>query len=92
MKSVNDFEIGLITVPSGVDFDSPNWKTINLIIFIIGPEGKSKEYNKVFSAISHTLNTPGVVEELLGESTSEALRESFFVQCSRQKIMNYLIL
>lgn len=85
LKSATDFVAGLITVPSGVDFDGRDWRTVNLIIFIIGPEGSSNKYDRLFSAISRALHTPGVVEEMLGESTSEALRESFLFNVHNKK-------
>jgi len=56
---------GLFTVPSGVDFDGLDWRTANLIIFIKGPEGNSKEYATAFSVILCALLIPGAAEEML---------------------------
>ena len=38
LKSVVDFVLGIITVPSGVDFEALDAEKVNLIIFIIAPE------------------------------------------------------
>ena len=84
LKSVNDSVIGIITVPSGVDFDAPNWKTINLIIFIIGSEGRSKEYNNVFSVSSIATILLYVSISILATSNSSG---SFFEQRMATKIV-----
>ncbi len=77
LKSATDFVVGIITVPSGIDFEALDGEKVNLIIFIIAPEAKSNEHLKLLSAISQTLLIPGVVKEILAESTSEAVYESF---------------
>jgi mannitol/fructose-specific phosphotransferase system IIA component (Ntr-type) len=77
LKSVADFVVGLITIPSGVDFEALDAEKVNLIIFIIAPEVKSNEHLKLLSAISQTLLIPGAVKEILAESTPEAVCESF---------------
>jgi len=77
LASVTDFVVGIITVPSGIDFEALDGEKVNLIIFIIAPEAKSNEHLKLLSAISQTLLIPGAVEEILAESSSEAVCESF---------------
>ena len=77
LKSVTDFVVGIITTPSGVDFEALDGEKVNLIIFIIAPEAKSNEHLKLLSAISQTLLIPGAVKEILAEDTSEAVFESF---------------
>jgi PTS system nitrogen regulatory IIA component len=77
LKSVDDFVVGLITVPSGVDFEALDGEKVTLIIFIIAPEKEKNRHLKLLSAISQTLLIPGVVEEIMTESTSQAVYESF---------------
>ena len=77
LKAVTDFVVGIVTVPSGVDFEALDGEKVTLIIFIIAPEAKSNEHLKLLSAISQTLLIPGVINELLAESSSEAMYESF---------------
>jgi len=77
LQSVTDFVVGIITVQSGVDFEALDDEKVNLIIFIIAPEAKSNEHLKLLSAISQTLLIPGAVKEILAESSSEAVYESF---------------
>lgn len=77
LASVTDFVVGIITMPSGVDFEALDQEKVKLIIFIIAPEAKSNEHLKLLSAISQTLLIPGAVKEILAEKTSEAVCESF---------------
>lgn len=77
LKSVTDFVVGIITVPTGVDFEALDKEKVNLFIFIIAPKAESNKHLKLLSAISQTLLIPGVVKEVLSGSTSEAVYESF---------------
>jgi len=77
LKSATDFVAGIVTVPSGIDFEALDGEKVNLIIFVIAPEAKSNEHLKLLSAISQTLLIPGAVKEILAENTSEAVCESF---------------
>jgi len=77
LKSVPDFVVGIVTVPSGVDFEALDKEKVHLIIFIIAPEAESNKHLKLLSAISQTLLIPGAVKEILAESTDEAVCESF---------------
>jgi PTS system nitrogen regulatory IIA component len=77
LKSVGDFVVGLITIPSGVDFEALDGENVRLIIFIIAPEKETNRHLKLLSAISQTLLIPGVVEEIMTEKTSQAVYESF---------------
>jgi PTS system nitrogen regulatory IIA component len=77
LKSVTDFVVGIITVPSGVDFEALDEEKVNLIVFIIAPAAESNKHLKLLSAISQTLLIPGAVEEILAESTAQAVCESF---------------
>jgi len=77
LKTVVDFVVGIITVPSGVGFDALDGEKVKLMIFIIAPETQPNRHLKLLSAISQTLLIPGSVEEILAETTSEAVFESF---------------
>ncbi len=77
LESVPDFVVGLITVPSGVDFEALDRKKVELIVFIVAPEDRPNENIRLLSAVSQTLLIPGAVKEMLAEGTTEAVRESF---------------
>jgi len=77
LDNVNDFLVGLITVPEGVDFDAMDGEKVKVFVFIIAPLRESNEHLRILSAISRVLKIPGVQDELLSAKTADALRESF---------------
>jgi PTS system nitrogen regulatory IIA component len=77
LKSVSDFVVGLITIPSGVDFEALDGEKVTLIIFIIAPEKEKNKHLKLLSAISQTLLIPGAIKEIMTGRTPEAVYESF---------------
>ncbi|HIJ70213.1 MAG TPA: PTS sugar transporter subunit IIA [Planctomycetes bacterium] len=77
LGSVSDFVVGLITVPTGVDFGAPDKKDVKLIVFIIAPQQESNEHIRLLSAVSQTLLVPGAVEEILAGQSNQAVVESF---------------
>ena len=77
LKSAEDFVVGIITVPSGVEFEALDGEKVKLILFIIAPQAESNKHLKLLSAISQTLLIPGAVKEMLAENSAEAVYESF---------------
>jgi PTS system nitrogen regulatory IIA component len=77
LKSVGDFVMGIITVPSGVDFEALDKQKVNIVIFIIAPAAESNKHVKLLSAVSQTLLMPGVAAEMLARDTAEGVRQSF---------------
>lgn len=82
LPEVNDFVVGLISVPSGIDFDSLDKKPANLIFFIIAPEADRQTHIRLLAAISRTLSLRGVKDELLKKLNAIELRESFLRHAS----------
>lgn len=76
LKSVTDFVVGLITVPSGVDFDAIDAGKVKLIVFIIAPEAESNKHLRLLSVISQMLLAPKVPERILSGQTPEEVYES----------------
>jgi PTS system nitrogen regulatory IIA component len=76
LKDVSEFVMGLVTIPEGVDFKSVDGREAKVVVFIIGPEGRSNEHIRLLSAISRALMAEGAVKELVGLATSEAIYES----------------
>lgn len=77
LKSVTDFVVGIITIPSGVEFEALDEEKVKLVLFIIAPQGESNKHLKLLSAISQTLLIPGAVKEILVGNTAEVVYESF---------------
>lgn len=77
LSGVKDFVVGVVTVPAGVDFDSMDGEKTNLLVFIIAPESEANGHVRLLSTVSGILRIADARNEMIAESTSEALRESF---------------
>lgn len=77
LESIDDFVVGLITVPDGVDFEALDGQPVRLIVFIVAPLDASNEHIRLLSAVSQTLQTPHATKEILAGASPEAVRESF---------------
>ncbi len=77
LDGVEEFVVGVISVPEGIDFSAMDGVPVKLFVFIVAPSSKSNVHIKVLSAISQVLNVPGHVEEMLRAPTAEVLAENF---------------
>lgn len=77
LDGVEDFVVGILAQPQGVDFKAMDEEPVKLFVFIIAPSTKSNIHIKVLSAISQVLNVPEHVEEMLKAPTAEVLTENF---------------
>ncbi len=77
LKDIHDFVVGLISVPDGVDFESPDGKKVCLIIFIIAPTTDSAAHIRLLSAISQALQDPIAVKKMVAAKTAKFLCEKF---------------
>mgnify|MGYP001080182966 CR=1 FL=1 len=77
LKSTKDFVVGIVTVPSGVDFDALDGEKVRLIVYIIAPEVESNKHLRLLSVISQRLLAPKAMERILAEQTPEGVCENF---------------
>jgi PTS system nitrogen regulatory IIA component len=77
LKSVQEFVVGIIVVPSGVDFDALDGRKIKLVVFIIGPEVESNKHVRLLSVISQYLLAPGALDKILAKKTPDEIYDSF---------------
>ena len=77
LESVTEFVVGLITVPTTLDFDAVDGMNVSLIVFTIGPRRAPNRYLRVLSRISLALIPHGNPDVFLGHTSSVALRDSF---------------
>ena len=77
LDNVKDFIIGVVTVPSGVDFDAVDGKKVQLFIFIIAPSKETNEHVRLLSMISQILRQPGFLENVLSQQAPENIMEEF---------------
>jgi len=67
LKSAKEFVVGILTVPSGVDFDALDG----------APEVESNKHLRLLSVISQRLLAPKAMEQILAEQTPEGVYENF---------------
>jgi len=77
LETVRDFVVGILTVPSGVEFKALDGKHVKLIVFIVAPEDSSNAHIRLLSAISQALHGRSVIKEMVAARSAEAVRESF---------------
>ncbi len=77
LEDIEDFVVGLISLPQGVEFESLDHAPVHLVAFIIAPQRQTDEHIRLLSAISQTLTIPGATQEMIAEPTGPALYESF---------------
>lgn len=77
LDNVNEFVVGIITIPDGIDFDALDGEKSNLILFIIGPQSKTNEHVRLLSTLSNIVRIPEARKEMLAATSPETLLESF---------------
>ena len=85
MRGVHDFVVGLMTVPDGVDFESPDGKKVKLLVFIIAPREESNTHIRLLSALSQLLQSADTVKHMIASRTKKKLIETF-VQAAGEEI------
>lgn len=77
LDGVEDFIVGILSVPNGVEFAAMDDQPVKLFVFIIAPSSSSNVHIKILSAISQVLNVPAHVAGMLTAPTAEVLTENF---------------
>jgi len=77
LENVEDFVVGILAVPDGVDFSAMDGQPVKLFVFIVAPASGSNEHIRILSAISQVLNVPEHVAEMVQAPSAEVLAESF---------------
>lgn len=77
IKGIDNFVVGLISVPQGVDFDARDRKKIFLVVFIIAPADQGDAQIRLLSSISQTFQDPAVVEKIIAAKTPKTLISRF---------------
>ncbi|MBN2279984.1 MAG: PTS sugar transporter subunit IIA [Candidatus Marinimicrobia bacterium] len=80
IEGIDDFVIGIVTLPQGVEFASFDKKPVKLIVFIVLPADKRTEHVRVLSRISNSLKEDNNIQELIASKSSEVLLENFLRQ------------
>ena len=74
MKEIDDFAVGALIVPAGIDFDAMDGKKTKVFFFIVGPSEQRNRHIRILSSISKFLKDSGNVESLIKAGTPEEVR------------------
>lgn len=77
IEGMSEFVVYIAVFPRGVDFDSIDKKKVKIIFVILGPAEKVNDHLKILAAISRTVGSSQVKNEILKAPTDTALYESF---------------
>ena len=77
LDGVEDFVVGILSVPGGAEFAAMDDQPVKLFVFIVAPSSSSNVHIKILSAISQVLNVPEHVAEMVAAPTAEVLAENF---------------
>ena len=88
LDKIDNFIIGIITLPEGVDFGSADGKKVRVIVFIIAPTSKRNQHIRFLSNISSILRNSENVAEILAAQTPNEARKSFLNHLEFKKDAN----
>ncbi len=77
LDGVEDFVVGILSVPNGAEFAAMDNQPVKLFVFIVAPSSSSNVHIKILSTISQVLNVPEHVAEMIMAPTAEVLTENF---------------
>lgn len=81
IDDIDEFVVGLLIAPEGIDFDSLDGKKTTTFFFIVGPKFQRNRHIQLLSAISKVLKDPDVIQRFLeafDEKRVRAIVEELF--------------
>jgi mannitol/fructose-specific phosphotransferase system IIA component (Ntr-type) len=75
LDNIEDFVLGVLVIPHGVDFKSMDRKRTKIFFFIIGPKEKRNEHIQILSSVSKLLKSAKTVESILAAGEPKQIVE-----------------
>ena len=75
LDEVEEFVVGLLHIPEGIDFQAMDGEKTRTIFFIVGPRSKRNQHIQILSALSKLLKNPEEIQHLFEDGDSEAIRD-----------------
>lgn len=85
LRGIEDFVIGLLVAPDGVEFHSLDGKPTQVFFFIIAPEQKRNLHVRVLSSLSKLIQEEGALERFLKAENADAVLDIFHSHTSFHK-------
>ncbi|MCK5808041.1 PTS sugar transporter subunit IIA [bacterium] len=80
IEGLTDFVIGIITVPTGVDFAALDGKETNIIVFILAPADKRSEHIRHLAIIARVLHSEEKRAEIISAKEAAFVRQAFLTR------------
>lgn len=64
LEEIDDFVVGILIAPQGIDFEALDREVTRLFFFIIGPEPERNKHIRILSTVSRALESPDLVQKL----------------------------
>ena len=74
--NIRDFALCIVTLKKGVDYGSIDKKKVKIVITIIGPTKKQKEYLRLLAKISKIIRHKNILAEMKKAPSESALKEA----------------
>ncbi len=85
LEGVQDFVVGILGVPGGVDFEAVDGERVRLIVFIVGPtEAAQESHIRILSWISQMFSQPRMVDSVLSENSAAGVQAQFLKHGQRR--------
>lgn len=78
--SIDDFVVGVVTMPEGVDYRSLDGKPTRLFVFVIAPQSKRDQHLGILSSIARFFRQEGTIARAVAAATEEELRDFILAQ------------
>jgi mannitol/fructose-specific phosphotransferase system IIA component (Ntr-type) len=75
LDDIDEFVVGLLIVPEGINFDSLDGKKTTTFFFIIGPKSQRNRHIQLLSGISKVLRDPEVIQRFLEAFDEKQVRQ-----------------
>jgi len=77
LDNIDDFILGIITAPQGIEFNSPDGLPTFIFFFILGPVQKRSQHIFLLSSISKMIKQTNAASDLADAKTPEAVMDLF---------------
>jgi PTS system nitrogen regulatory IIA component len=77
LEELDEFVVGLLLVPGGLDFSALDGQPTRAFFFIVGPQARRNQHIQILSALSKLLKTPRIIDDFLRLADAEAIRLRF---------------
>lgn len=76
-KNIKSFAICIVTIKKGVDYNSIDKKKVKIVITILGPTARQKEYLRLLAKVSRIIRHKNILTEMRKAPSESALKEAF---------------